>query len=63
MVSFMSDLQGELRSLGGSVQVLLSVVGLEHGRIPLLRITVRWNKIAKALRMKGTNISDELSQD
>lgn len=47
----MIDLQRELWSLCSSVQVLLSVVGLQHHCIPLLGIPVRRHKVLEALWM------------
>lgn len=47
----MSHLQRELWSLCGPLQGLLTVVGLQHHVVPLLRIAVRMHKVREALWM------------
>lgn len=50
----MSYLQRELWPLCGSLQGLLTIAGLHHHSIPLLRIAVRMHKVREALWMIGS---------
>lgn len=50
----MSHLQRELGSLGGSLQGLLTVVGLQHHCVPLLGVAVRRHIVREALWMIGS---------